>query len=123
MSEPTEFSGVHDVLELAVAKALMTGIALTKPAWESVPVDPCEPTGEMKNVVSTDVTPLRDHIAAALTPLLNSVRAEALREAAQVMLDGDRGLPFDDDQDVAIPSAWLVEYADRIEQNSEGNEA
>lgn len=59
-------------------------------------------------------------IAGEIMPLVRRAQTEALREAAELMLDGDEGLPFDDDQDVAIPSAWLMEHADRIEKEGAG---
>lgn len=47
------------------------------------------------------------------------IQAEALSEAAERMMDEHDGLPFDDDQDRAIASAWLIEEADRIDQGEE----
>jgi len=58
--------------------------------------------------------------ADALMPLVKRAQAEALREAAHLMLDEQGGLPFDDDHDRAITSAWLMEHADRIENEGAG---
>lgn len=57
--------------------------------------------------------------AAAVATFEEAVRgsqAEALHAAADQMLDPQSGLPFDDDADRAIASAWLHERADRIEK-------
>lgn len=62
--------------------------------------------------------------AAALTPLLNRVRAEALREAAtaqeELSMDPrDTPLPHENGWRFITVSEWLRTRADRIEQNSE----
>lgn len=57
--------------------------------------------------------------AAALMPLVKRAQAEALREAAELVMDPRDGLPFNADHDLAIVSAWLDETADRIEQEVE----
>ena len=55
----------------------------------------------------------------AHTPLLNRVRAEALREAhADLQAYTDSGAPFGH----RPVEEFLLHRADRIEQNSEGNE-
>ena len=54
-------------------------------------------------------------LADAIMPLVRRIQAEALREASDLMLDPEEGLPFDDDEDRAIPSAWLLEQSARIE--------
>jgi hypothetical protein len=60
--------------------------------------------------------------AAALMPLVRRAQASKVREIADRALDPRDGIPFNADHDLAIVSAWLDEAADRIEQNSEGNE-
>lgn len=72
---------IADETRKVVMRALFTGIAKTRPAWESVPTDPCQPTGEMKNVVVTDVTPLVNHMLEALMPLVKRAQAEAWEDA------------------------------------------
>lgn len=65
---------------------------------------------------------VREHLAAALMPLVRRAQADKVREAAELVMDPRDGPPFNADHDLAIVSAWLDEMADRIEQNSEGNE-
>ena len=58
-------------------------------------------------------------VTARLAPLLNRVRAEALREAhADLQAYTDSGAPFGH----RPVEEFLLHRADRIEQNSEGNE-
>lgn len=71
---------MYQVLRRAVQRGVMTGIARTGPVWESVPTDPCQPTGEMRNVVSTNITPLVDHILDGLAPLIEQLAAAAWEE-------------------------------------------
>lgn len=59
---------------------------------------------------------------AAIMPLVRRAQADKVRQAAELVMDPRDGLPFNADHDLAIVSAWLDETADRIEQNSEGNE-
>lgn len=64
--------------------------------------------------------------AAALSPLLNRVRAETLREAARFLRSSDnpqRGSDFRRESYVMDDAGYqLFVRADAIEQNSEGNE-
>lgn len=77
--------------------------------------------------VHLPVPRMYEDMTAALAPLLNRVRAEALREAANWMQIGI-GEPYHPDEDALLRKHWharrkyLYDRADRIEQNSEGNE-
>ena len=66
-------------------------------------------------------------VTARLAPLLNRVRAEALREAATAQEEAsmdprDTPLPHEDGWRFITVGDWLRSRADRIEQNSEGSE-
>lgn len=43
------------------------------------------------------------------------VKAEALREAAEIAVTSERGIPWDDDYDRATVAAWLDELADELD--------
>lgn len=62
------------------------------------------------------------HISAYIMPIVNRVRAEALREAANETKREAPGEPCAGATFTAH-AAWLNARADRIEQNSEGNGA
>lgn len=75
-----------------------------------------------------DMKPLNDKLTSALSPILNRVRAEALREAADhleattELLNPNHGSELAYINCTRIDARELRELAGNIEQNSEGNE-
>lgn len=69
-----------------------------------------------------DYTEDSERYTAALTPLLNRVRAEALREAANPFMDRLNGEGNGRAYNSYTVARLLRERAEAIEQNSEGNE-
>lgn len=67
---------------------------------------------ELKEVYDRTHDAITGHRFAAHIEALKAVQRAVLYEAADVMLEGDRGLPFDNDGDRATVSAWTQEWAD-----------